>query len=369
MSESLTNVSALEPAARSERVTLPASLGHGRPKIEVLETEDEVRRCAGTGGANGQQGYVNWTSGWADAEACMRYLYSKVVATQRVHFVIGTATRLDIDHSTPKKLARGVHLADGRTLSADLTIVAAGAWSSALLDLRGIMKATGQTLAYVPLSPTEQAALANHPTVLNLTTGMFCIPPSQNLLKLARHGHGYTNPTTIPHPEQPPETATPITVSLPRTHLTTPALPAHLPHEATRALHQLAQDLYPPGSAPHDASFSPLPIAARPFTSTRLCYYADTPDGDFLIAHHPDYAASSLFVATGGSGHGFKFLPVIGDKIVACLSGECPGEFTDKWAWPAARQLPEEAWAGDGSRGGARGMVLEEEYGRRAARL
>ncbi|EKG20001.1 FAD dependent oxidoreductase [Macrophomina phaseolina MS6] len=363
--ESFHNVVALEPTATTERCTLPSSRGHGRPKIEELKSEADVRRCAGTGGTNGVRGYVNWTSGWADAEACMRYLYGKVQATQRVQFVKGTVARLDIAFpsggASQQKYVRGAHLADGRTLSADLTVVAAGAWSPALLDLRGIVHATGQTLAYVPLSASEQAALGASPTVLNLSTGMFCIPPSQNLLKLARHGHGYANPVVIPHPEEPASTASLITVSLPRTHLTTPALPAHLPREATRALQSLARTLYPPATAPHDKSFSPLPIASRPFSGTRLCYYADTREGDFLITYHPSYARNSLFVATGGSGHGFKFLPVIGDKIVSCIEGRCPAEFAEKWAWPAER-VEERMWEGDGSRGGPRGMVLDEEY-------
>lgn len=367
--ESHTNVVALEPTATSERCTLPESRGHGRPKIETLRSAEDVRRCAGTGGINGVQGYVNWTSGWADAEACMRFVYGKVQATQRVRFVKGTVARLDIDFNGPQKRVRGAVLTDGRALSADLTIVAAGAWSSVLLDLRGMVKATGQTLAYVPLAPSEQAALGASPTVLNLSTGMFCIPPSQNLLKLARHGHGYVNPITIPHPEEPLSAANNITVSLPRTHLTTPPLPAHLPREATLALQQLAHDLYPPGAAPHDKSFSPLPIAARPFSATRLCYYADTPSGDFLISYHPDYADRSLFVATGGSGHGFKFLPVIGDKIVDCIRGDCPDAFREKWAWPKERVLPEDGWAGDGSRGGPKGMVLDDEYAKSGAKL
>ncbi|KAL1650429.1 hypothetical protein SLS58_001247 [Diplodia intermedia] len=367
--ESHTNVVALEPTATSERCTLPESRGHGRAKIEELRSAEDVRRCAGTGGINGVQGYVNWTSGWADAEACMRFLYSKVQATQRVRFVRGTVARLDIDFNGPRKCVRGAHLTDGRALSAELTIVAAGAWSSALLDLRGLVKATGQTLAYVPLAPSEQAALGRSPTVLNLSTGMFCIPPAKNLLKLARHGHGYTNPTTIPHPEEPLSAAENITVSLPRTHLTTPPLPAHLPREATLALQQLAHDLYPPGAAPHDKAFSPLPIAARPFSAARLCYYADTPSGDFLISYHPDYADRSLFVATGGSGHGFKFLPVIGDRIVDCIGGACPEAFRERWAWPERRALPEDGWAGDGSRGGPKGMVLDDEYAKSGAKL
>lgn len=65
-------------------------------------------------------------------------------------------------------------------------------------------------------------------------------------------------------------------------------------------------------------------------------------------------------MATGGSGHAFKFLPVIGDCIVECVVGRTPQDFKGKWEWPAER-LPEEMWEGDGSRGGPMGMVLEEE--------
>jgi sarcosine oxidase/L-pipecolate oxidase len=66
-----------------------------------------------------------------------------------------------------------------------------------------------------------------------------------------------------------------------------------------------------------------------------------------------------LFLATGGSGHAFKFLPVIGDKIVECLVGKCPEEFREKWRWREA--VSYEEWSGDVSRGGKRGMILEEE--------
>lgn len=54
-------------------------------------------------------------------------------------------------------------------------------------------------------------------------------------------------------------------------------------------------------------------LATRPFNKTRLCWYTDTPTGDFIITYHPSHP--NLFLATGGSGHGYKFLPVIGDEV------------------------------------------------------
>ncbi|KAF2135923.1 uncharacterized protein K452DRAFT_292821 [Aplosporella prunicola CBS 121167] len=367
VNKSLENVRALE-AVREEVLRATAQTANtavqrdndaqpARPALQELRSAAEISRIHTFGGTNGSVGYVNWTSGWADPEASMAHLQALVAATGRVAFVRATVTRLLFAHaettvpSAQSSRVLGAALDDGRELRAEVTVVAAGAWSGALLDLRGIVEATGQALAYVDISADEQAALGKNPTVLNLATGMFVIPPSRRLLKLARHGHGYSHYVNIAHPELPASANETISVSLPRTHATSPALPAHLPAEAEAALRKLCQDLVPS-------------CAARPFRSTRLCYYADTRDGDFLITHHPAYGRS-LFVATGGSGHGFKFLPVIGDRIVQCLEGRPPAQFRDKWAWPKER-VPFELWKGDGSRGGRKGMRLEREYAKGA---
>lgn len=58
---------------------------------------------------------------------------------------------------------------------------------------------------------------------------------------------------------------------------------------------------------------------------------ATTPTHDFLIAPHPH--SEGLFLATGGSFHGWKFLPVIGDYIVAMMEGTLEAEYAARWAW------------------------------------
>lgn len=50
-----------------------------------------------------------------------------------------------------------------------------------------------------------------------------------------------------------------------------------------------------------------------------------------MITPHPH--SKNLFVATGGSFHGWKFLPVIGDYIVKMLKGTLEKDLADKWAW------------------------------------
>lgn len=84
--------------------------------------------------------------------------------------------------------------------------------------------------------------------------------------------------------------------------------------------------------------------------------------GDFLITYHPDYP--NLFVATGGSGHGYKFLPVLGDKIVDAIEGKLELELQELWKWPnleGNKQQIEFDGIDDGTRFGRKGMILAEE--------
>ncbi|MCH2152757.1 MAG: N-methyl-L-tryptophan oxidase [Phycisphaerales bacterium] len=60
-----------------------------------------------------------------------------------------------------------------------------------------------------------------------------------------------------------------------------------------------------------------LPGAAGPVREMRICLYTNTTDGHFIVDKHPDH--EQIIIATGFSGHGFKFQPVIGE-ILADLS-------------------------------------------------
>jgi sarcosine oxidase/L-pipecolate oxidase len=67
-----------------------------------------------------------------------------------------------------------------------------------------------------------------------------------------------------------------------------------------------------------------------------MCWYTDSLDNSFLIDYVPDYS-STLFVASGGSGHGFKFLPVLGKHVVNALERR-PDQFTCMWGWRTVEQ-------------------------------
>jgi monomeric sarcosine oxidase len=54
-----------------------------------------------------------------------------------------------------------------------------------------------------------------------------------------------------------------------------------------------------------------FPDAALELAEHRVCLYTNSTNGDFIVDRHPD--DPNVVVATGFSGHGFKFAPAIGE--------------------------------------------------------
>ena len=65
-------------------------------------------------------------------------------------------------------------------------------------------------------------------------------------------------------------------------------------------------------------------LAAAPLLETRVCQYENTSNGDFLLDRHPE--ADNLWFAGGGSGHGFKHGPAVGEYLAARIAGDAPEE-------------------------------------------
>ena len=62
-----------------------------------------------------------------------------------------------------------------------------------------------------------------------------------------------------------------------------------------------------------------FPLAGSPIVHATTCLYTNTPDENFIIDHLPVH--EDVIIACGFSGHGFKFVPVIGE-ILAELATE-----------------------------------------------
>jgi len=58
-------------------------------------------------------------------------------------------------------------------------------------------------------------------------------------------------------------------------------------------------------------------LAEAPIVHSEVCQYENTCNGDYLIDRHPD--RPNVWLLGGGSGHGYKHGPVIGEYLAAAL--------------------------------------------------
>jgi sarcosine oxidase len=64
-------------------------------------------------------------------------------------------------------------------------------------------------------------------------------------------------------------------------------------------------------------------LREAPLVDARVCQYENTSNGDFLIDRHPEF--ENVWVVGGGSGHGFKHGPAVGEYVAARIDGRLEG--------------------------------------------
>ncbi|KAF7846260.1 hypothetical protein BT93_L4756 [Corymbia citriodora subsp. variegata] len=331
-------------------------------KIRTFDSPDSICKGARLPGCSGQTGYLNLNSGWASADHCITHALHLLKTHPEGHRVeLVTGTRIaDLRYNSTTGQCVGVSLADQSDISADLTILATGAWTPSIYRLQNRALATGQVIGYIRITQEEQDYLQDSPVVMNLSTGLFIVPPRDCELKVARHGYGYRSFISDHNPGQ--------SISIPCAGYQA------LPEEAEKALRDCFEAWFPK-TLPDtfDGPKTLHDISTRPWTQTRICWYTDTPSGNFMIDYPPlptlpQNKNTSLFLATGGSGHGFKFLPVLGKYIVDAVEGNLDDEYRELWQWKEHEDTDflknkhgEFVGCADGSRAGKLGMILEDE--------
>lgn len=201
----------------------------------------------------------------------------------------------------------GVKVASGEVHRAAKYILCTGANSPLLLpELSPQLWSKCWTAAHIEVTEEELAEFKNMPIVDNHELGFFFEPdPETRLIKVCNATQGYQwevkehngRPYSVPHylSDYPEE---------------------GIPAEALRDIQKLVDNLIPQ-------------FSGRPLLFARYCWCTDTPDQHFLIAPHPVYG-EDFILATGDSGHAFKFLPTIGGYIADCLEGKPRGR-KDVW--------------------------------------
>ncbi len=65
-------------------------------------------------------------------------------------------------------------------------------------------------------------------------------------------------------------------------------------------------------------------LAGAPLVESRVCQYENTSTGDFLIDRHPEF--ENVWLVGGGSGHGFKHGPAVGEHVCSRIEGKADAE-------------------------------------------
>jgi glycine/D-amino acid oxidase-like deaminating enzyme len=219
-------------------------------------------------------GYFNREGGWAEARSVVVELISEAIGAG---VAVGNTRVEDLEF-----------------LRADLVIVCAGAWVPRLLpELATSIFPIGQPVFH--LLPQDPSLFTpDRFPVFGAdiaTTGYYGFPANADgIVKIANHGVGHP----VARDEQ-----------------------RIVPAAEEDELRAFLADVIPA-------------LAGAPIVDRRLCVYADTLDGHFWIARHPQ--RENLVVATGGSGHAFKFAPELG-ALIADIALGVPHPLTEKFRW------------------------------------
>jgi sarcosine oxidase len=183
----------------------------------------------------------------------------------------------------------GLTLADGSRLVADSYVFACGPWMGKLFPdaIGNKIRATKQEVFFFGTPAGDDRFLEDKLPVWADHRGrfMYGIPGS---LVPENPGHGFKVADDSRGPQFDPDTGERV-----------------ISAEGLRTVREYLAFRFP---AMKDA----------PLLHTSVCQYEDTPDHHFIIDRHP--AADNVWLVGGGSGHGFKHGPALGEMLAGLVT-------------------------------------------------
>ncbi len=262
-----------------ESFTTLTKRGH---RVERLDAKAIESRFSLRGHVDG---YFNPRGGWAESGRVVERLaaiardegvsVSSWTGVEKIFSKGSRVTRLDID---------------GVDTSVDAVVLACGGWTTSLLpEIATCFRTVGQPVFHVDAPEDVKLPMFGADIA---ATGWYGFPRHESgFVKIANHGAGRAM-----HPSSESERVVTFDQEAELRHFLRESLPS---------------------------------LWAAPIRESRVCVYCDTHDEHFWIARHPQL--ENLVVATGGSGHAFKFAPLLGGWIADALEGNV----IDRFRWRA----------------------------------
>ena len=212
-----------------------------------------------------------------------------LLARRAVQVVAEQAQKIGVDYLceeiiTPAgngRLASAKALS-GRTISANTFVFACGPWLPKVFPrVLGdrIFPSRQEVFFFGVAAGNAQFSAPAMPTWINLKDEFYGMPDIESRgFKIANDNHG---------PKVDPDT---------QSRIATP--------EAAAAAQKYVARRFPA-------------LKNAPVVETRVCQYENTSNGDFLIDKHPDF--DNVWLVGGGSGHGFKHGPSLGEYAAALV--------------------------------------------------
>jgi glycine/D-amino acid oxidase-like deaminating enzyme len=268
-----------------ESFALLTARGHA---LERLGGRSLAKRFPQWNGDVYADGYFNPLGGYAESGAVVSAL-ARLARDRGV--AIREGVRVIGERSTSARVT-AVEIDSGDAVSGDRFVYTTGCWTGGLLaDVAACFRATGHPVVHLLPEDADAYREERFPVFgADISqTGVYGFPLIGGVVKVASHGPGrVVNPSS-----EADRTVTAAEEGEIRGPLRE-ALPA---------------------------------LSRAPLAKTRICVYGDTLDGDLWIA--PDPERPNRIIAAGGSGHGFKFAPVLGSLI----ADACEGIVEPRFRW------------------------------------
>lgn len=270
-------------------------------------------------------GVLDTTGGMTLADKVCRFALHKAQKLG-VRTVFGPETGKFADFTRGSDgLIDGIRTHDGRQHPAAQVIMACGGWTPSLVpSLDSVCETTCGSVVLFRIPKTSplfsRYSAANFPTwTWNVRAGaeggLYGFPVTEDgLLKIGYRGEKYANPRPQ---DDGQERSVPITRYTESEQITS------IPHKAWRVIRRFLEDWMPDLLEDDEVTVE----------TTRLCWYTDSWDNHFVIDWVPGHEGR-VMVATAGSGHAFKYTPIIGHYVVDILESKgLKRELVRKWRW------------------------------------